>query len=314
MSWPVRLFARVRPNPLVRYAPLVGSDELADGIRLAVGKKVDGMRRLASRGYSNSAHWVALLDDGRSVFVKRAADELTAGWLRSEHVVYQQLDRPWAPRLLGWYDDGERPILVLEDLSGCEYPPPWTERRVKEVLGVLDEVSSHRVPDGLRQAQESNYADGGWQEVARDPGPFLSLRLCSAAWLERALPVLLAVEVARHLAGSSLLHLDVRSDNLFFRDSTAVLVDWNLAAVGNPEFDVAFWLPSLRMEGGPEPESVSAVQPEIAALVAGFFASRAGLPVIPTAPKVRDVQLRQLEVALPWAARALDLPPVERPR
>jgi len=43
---------------------------------------------------------------------------------------------------------------------------------------------------------------------------------------------------------------------------------------------------------------------------AGFFAARAGLPEISDAPQVRTVQRQQLETALPWAARALDLPPL----
>ena len=34
-----------------------------------------------------------------------------------------------------------------------------------------------------------------------------------------------------------------------------------------------------------------------------------GIPPIPQAPRVRDVRLSQLRAALPWAARALGLPP-----
>jgi hypothetical protein len=45
------------------------------------------------------------------------------------------------------------------------------------------------------------------------------------------------------------------------------------------------------------------VDPGLAAVVAGFFAARAGLPAIAKAPGVREVQLAQLVVALPWAAR-----------
>ena len=48
--------------------------------------------------------------------------------------------------------------------------------------------------------------------------------------------------------------------------------------------------------------------PEVAALVSGFFASRAGLPIIPDAPFVRRVQREQLSTALPWVQRALGLP------
>jgi hypothetical protein len=43
--------------------------------------------------------------------------------------------------------------------------------------------------------------------------------------------------------------------------------------------------------------------------VAGFFAARAGLPAPEGAPTVREFQLRQLEVALPWAARELGQAP-----
>ena len=40
-------------------------------------------------------------------------------------------------------------------------------------------------------------------------------------------------------------------------------------------------------------------------------AARAGLPGISDAPRVRLVQRQQLQTALPWAARALGLPPPE---
>jgi hypothetical protein len=74
---------------------------------------------------------------------------------------------------------------------------------------------------------------------------------------------------------------------------------------GNPDLDDAFWLPSLHLEGGPEPSG----HPELAAMFAGFLACRAGLPE--PARGVRAIQRAQLEVALPWAARELGL---SRPR
>ena len=110
------------------------------------------------------------------------------------------------------------------------------------------------------------------------------------------------------LDGEAFLHLDVRSDNLCLLDGQAVLVDWNLAHVGNPLLDVVAWLPSLRLEGGPEPWELVGDSQGFAALMAGFFAGRAGLPPPPTAPTVREFQREQAEVALPWAARELGLP------
>jgi len=52
--------------------------------------------------------------------------------------------------------------------------------------------------------------------------------------------------------------------------------------------------------------------PEVAALVAGFFAARAGLPWISDAPRVRLAQRQQLSTALPLAIRALELPPLKQ--
>lgn len=260
----------------------------------------------ARGGYTNNRRWVVRAADGTAAFVKHAADEPTAEWLRREHRAYRSLVGDLGPRLLGWDDDG-LPMLALEDLSDAAWPPPWDAGRVAAVRQLLADLGRRTPTPGLPQVPPAVAA--GWTEVAADPAPLLSLGLCSPAWLDRALPSLLAAAAPDLLHGDAVVHLDVRSDNLCFRGDRALLVDWNHAAVGNPQVDLAFWLPSLRAEGGPEPEQVAEVAPGLVALVAGFFAARAGLPVIPQAPRVRTVQRTQLAVALPWAARTLDLPP-----
>lgn len=258
-------------------------------------------------GYTPASRWVVKLEDGRSAFVKQASDESIVPRLRREHDVYAHLDGPWRPDVLA-FEDGEQPVLVLEDLSACHWPPPWKARQVDAVRATLDRVAAHPLPPGLRRVADTDMAEGGWPDVARDPAPFLSLGLCSQQWLDEALPSLHGAADPTLLDGSALCHLDVRSDNLCFRpDGQAILIDWDYAAVGNPEFDFAFWLPSLHLEGGPTPESIGTVTPGVVALVAGFFASRAGLPNIPIAPGVRGIQQRQLAVALPWAASVLGL-------
>jgi Phosphotransferase enzyme family len=276
----------------------------------AGGASVVTQRPVASRGYSNNRHFVVRLSDDRPTFVKQAVDAQSAKWLRAEYATYSKLKGPWLPEVIGWHDDGEHPVLLLEDLSDCSYPPPWTPERIDLVRATLADLASYPLPPGFPPASQTGFTGFGWSTVADDPEPFLGLGMCSRSWLDEALPVLLEAATLEHLDGDSVVHLDVRSDNMFFRDDRVILVDWNLAAAGNPEIDVAFWLPSVTMEGGPEPDSIGRLQPEVVALVAGFFAGRAGLPIIPTVPKVRDVQRRQLEVALPWAVRGLDLPPL----
>ncbi len=272
----------------------------------ALGAVAETWSPVASRGYALGDRWLVRLRDGRSVFAKRAIGEATAAALRLEQRVYSALDAPFLPSLLGW-EDAELPLLVLEDLSGEDWPPPWTGAAIEAVLATLAEVAATPPPPGLKRLASD--PPETWDAVADDPQPFLGLELCSQGWLDEALPALLAASEPGVFTGDALLHFDVRSDNLCIRGDRAVLVDWNLACVGNAAFDIAFWLPSLALEDGPEPDSVASGDVNaFAAAVAGFFAARAGLPPPPGAPQVRGFQLAQLEVALPWAVRVLGLP------
>jgi hypothetical protein len=285
------------------------TSELARRVAAAVGADVVAFEEPPGQGYTHNERLIARLADGRSVFVKAAVDELTATWLRDEHRIYAAVLEDYLPALLGWQDDEALPVLVLEDLSGAQWPPPWSAERVSRVVGTLERVAATRPPEGLESLEARRGELAGWELVLEDPGPFLSVGLCSPPWLEAALPVLLAAAQACVLTGDALIHFDVRSDNLCFTGERTVLVDWNWAAVGNPVVDVAAWLPSLEAEGGPPPDEILPDAPEAASLVAGFFAARTGLPPPPKAPRVREVQLAQLRSALPWAARALELAP-----
>jgi phosphotransferase family enzyme len=263
------------------------------------------------RGYAHNERWIVGLEDGRSAFVKAAVDARTARWLRTEHKIYSSVREPVLPRMLGWLDEAELTLLVLEDLSAGFWPPPWNRERIASVLALLQSKSRIEPPAEIESLEESLPGlTGWWDRVSEDPKPFLSLGLCTPDWLERHLPTLQRAAHTAPLSGGSLVHRDVRSDNICLRSSAALLVDWNWASVGNPLLDLASWLPSLHAEGGPPPEEMlPSGGAEFAALLAGYFAANAGLPVIPHAPRVREVQLQQLRVALPWAARALGLPP-----
>ena len=266
-------------------------------------------RTPAAGGYTPAERWVVRLADGRSAFVKVGVTELTALWLRKEYRMYAELGARYMAELLGWSDEDSTPMLILEDLSGCAWPPPWTDERVDAVLSTLAQVAATPSPAWLTRSSQARWIADGWARVADDPAPLLSTGVVSASWLELALPELLSAGNPSVIAGDELCHFDVRSDNLCFRpDGSAVLVDWNLAETGNARLDIAFWLPSLLLEGGPPPQSVLPDAAPEAAVVAGFFASRCGLPDIPEAPGVRDFQKRQFVAALPWVCLELGLP------
>jgi Ser/Thr protein kinase RdoA (MazF antagonist) len=224
--------------------------------------------------------------------------------------VYSAVEASFLPRLINWNDDGERPILVLEDLTGAYWPPPWRDGDVELVGKALDDLHATEAPAGLPRLTLDELHT--WREVEADPAPFLGLGLCSAEWLAEALPELLRATDRCEVGGDAFAHLDTRSDNICIVESGAKLVDWNWAGLGNPLVDLAFWLPSLFAEGGPPPTEILADAGDLPAIVSGFFAPIAGLPPPAGAPTVRPLQLVQLKVALPWAVEVLGLPPLDR--
>jgi hypothetical protein len=295
---------------------------LAEGVARVTGRRPAAWSALVGAGGYTPAHrLIVRFADGGTAFVKAATGESTAGFIRNELPLYERLRGDFLPAYLGGEAgndaDPESTFLVLEDLSGAHWPPPWTPARVDAVLESLAGVraAAPLASPGLPLLPDLMDDFASWHRIATAPERFLSLGLCSRAWLDSVLPTLIAAEAATPLTGTDLLHLDVRSDNLCFRpDGSAVLVDWNWACVGNGTLDITGWLPSLHAEGGPRPD---VLMPDgagpYAALLSGYWAFRAGQPPPPGAPRVRQVQRRQLDIALPWAIRALGLPPLDGP-
>jgi hypothetical protein len=295
-----------------------GFDDVADAVRRATGKRVVSCVPLTrTGGYTRALRALASFADGSTAFLKAATESDTAGWITREIAVYETLgEKPFLPRFYGAAKRAESdlPVLVLEDLTGAHWGPPWRDGDIKRVLDTLAAVRACAplFPDRFLPSQEAERgALASWHKVAADPEPFLSLGFCSQAWLESALPTLLQADATALLDGTDLVHQDVRSDNLCFPgDGRAILVDWNWACYGNGQLDIAGWLPSLHREGGPSPETILPDQPELAAILAGYWAARAGLPSpdFDTTGRIRAVQKAQLSTALPWAVRALGLP------
>lgn len=276
-----------------------------------LGARVLSIDFVQGRGYTHTGRHRAVLDDGRSVFVKSAVDQLSAGWLRAERVVYANVDAAFLPHCIAFEDDGGLPVLVLEDLSEAHWPPPWRDGDVAAARAALAAVAATSAPPGLTPIEVwKNDWVSRWHKLAADPEPFLSTGVASRAWLDANLAALIAAAARAPLEGSSLLHLDFRSDNLALTERGAVLVDWNWASEGNPLLDHVAWAPSLSIETGIPVEDVVEADGvgEIAALISGVWAQSAGLPPPPTAqPRLRAFQLAQLRLVLPWACRSLGI-------
>ncbi len=264
-------------------------------------------------GFSSAGIWTVTLEGGGKVFVKAATNDLTAAWLRDEHLIYTGVTGPFMPELVLWDAELPLPMLVIEDLSGAHWPPPWSAEQIEQVLATLEDVAAATCPPGLCSAEDHREAFSGWARIARDPAAATSTGLFDAGWLDEHLDDLVRWEAAMPMQGSSLLHFDVRSDNLCFAPSVK-LVDWNHACRGSATLDVLGWLPSLYVEGGPAPWDVPVVvaddAPSIVTAFAGYFAAQASTPIPEHVREdIRDFQRTLGKVCLEWTARLLGIAP-----
>lgn len=289
--------------------------ELSRRVARLIGSDVESGRP-APRGYTPARRWSLTLANGQRVFAKCGADtqkSAVATWLRHERRAYEDIAASFMPRLVGWDDDGHEPLLLLEDLSHGHWPPPWDSQRIAAVRALIEQIAALRPPawaEDLERRERRHLS--GWLRVRNDPDPFLSLGIADEHWLDACLPALIGSAESARLTGDSLVHFDLRSDNLcLIRDGPrelAILVDWNWCGRGSARFDLMSWLPSLHAEGGPAPWEVVDDSEGFAALLSGYFAAQAGLPPAGAGVGGRQLQLACLEAALPWATRELGLP------
>jgi aminoglycoside phosphotransferase (APT) family kinase protein len=223
------------------------------------------------------------------------------------------------PRLLWSYDEGDPGwiVLVFEDIEGVHPAQPWQMDELNRVMDALAELADALTPSPLSIEIVGGAGDAfakaicGWQHLTEKPE--LQSRL--DAWSARHLAKLAKFEAnAPHaVSGSTLLHFDIRGDNLLLTPERVWFFDWPHAAVGAAWVDVISFAPSVRMQGGPEPEDLIARSPACrdadpdlltAAIIsmAGYFTYRALLPPPPGLPSVRAFQAAQGIIAREWVA------------
>jgi hypothetical protein len=274
----------------------------------AVGNTPIAWERLRSGGYTRSRAWRVATADGL-VFAKEADDEGSLHMLRREAVVYGDVRRQFLPAFVGFGDRGDRALLAIEYLDDVHWPPPYPTD-VTPLFDALDLVAASNPPSELpAQGPWSSR----WERLAADPAPLLGLGLCSRAWLESSIGVLIQAERNAVFEGDELVHNDIYSGNVGFTSRGAVLVDWGAAVRGSKWIDTALAMHSVRVEGGAAPPLDFPGEPAFAAAFAGHFAVEAPAPLPDWAEPgstLREDMAGDLAHALRWAAELLDLPPV----
>ncbi len=267
------------------------------------------------------------LADGRRAFVKAVApvpNPDAPAFHRREAAIVAALPAGLpVPRLL-WHEDGTQTdergwvVLVFEDVAGHNPPLPWDRQDLDRVLEGIAELSQRLTPSPIagqpaRSAPEL-FARSicGWRYLA-EAGTDLIDQL--DPWSRRHLDQLAEIEAAvpDAVAGDTLLHNDIRADNVLLTPDRVWFVDWPHATIGAAWVDSVLFAPSVTMQGGPPPETVLARHPAAAqadpaaidatiAALAGFLTRHSLMPPPPGLPTLRPFQAAQAVVARRWLA------------
>ncbi len=280
-------------------------------------------------GFSPGVASRVTVDDGRRVFVKAIGPEPnpdTPGMHRREaRIMAAMPSGAPVPRLLWSYDEGETGwiVLVFEDVDGRQPAQPWRTDEIDRVVAAMEDLSKSFTPSPLPAAEVGTANDlfattvRGWRRL-RDERPSRLGYLDE--WSRRNLGALIAIEdtAGDVLEGNTLLHLDIRADNILITPDRIWFVDWPHALVGPAWLDVVAFAPSVTMQGGPPPEDVisrhfatraadkDAITAALVA-IAGYFSHLAVQPPPPGLPTIRAFQAAQGAAAREWIAQRMGL-------
>ncbi|GAA0951120.1 aminoglycoside phosphotransferase family protein [Actinocorallia libanotica] len=296
---------------------------LPEGLRAQVTAALGAApvsEEIQTGGFSPGVASRLTLVDGRRVFVKAispARNPVAPDLYRRELSVMRRMPEHLpVPRLLWAQDDGDWVILAMECIDGRMPEEPWSPDELDRVVGAVDELAAALSPAPMRlrplvEDLAENYT--AWRTFAeRGADPALP------SWAVRNVGLLAALEAGwtRAAAGESMVHSDLRADNLLLTSDGGVsVVDWSYAVAGAPWFDLLTLLVSAAATGtDPQREwekadvARGAGENEVNAVLAamaGDYLSSSLLPAPSNMPGLRAHQGEKGRAALIWLRHRL---------
>lgn len=309
------------PAPPATGQRITWSDVPADvrvGIERVLGGRVVHTESQAG-GFSPGTADRVRTASGRRAFVKAVSPDQNPD---SPDLLRREADHlaalgfsAYVPELIGQYDDGYWIAVAMEEIDGSCPPMPWSAEHVEQAMGSLAALATDLTPNPIPRlrpiAQGFSSLFAGWRRLQADPAesvdPWIQVRLDDLAELSES-------TLAR-LGGDTVVHCDVRADNLLVRsDGSMVLVDWPWALVGPDWLDRFLLVINIDLYGGHDAEALvqrhlAAVDPElITGALAGLcaFLTDAGRqPPVPGLPTLRAFQQAQADSTTAWLRRRL---------
>ncbi|MGH8833625.1 MAG: aminoglycoside phosphotransferase family protein [Actinomycetes bacterium] len=245
----------------------IGWSDLPESVRAWVESTLGAPVRSAANqvgGFSPGVAARVATADGSRAFLKAVGTELnpdSVGLHRRELAAMSSLPAmPQAPALIAGYDSGDWVGLLMEDVPGHKPALPWIRAELGQVLDTVTDVSAQLTPCPWPDAPATvdRLADAfvHWRALDAEPpadlDPYWLARLDKLAALEPG-----AAEAGR---GQSMIHLDVRADNVLLTERhRAVFVDWAWASSGAPWLDVVILLLNVAQYGPHSPAELDEI-------------------------------------------------------
>jgi len=298
-------------------------DHVRRGLETRLGSAVT-RADTQSGGFSPGVAARLGLANGRSAFVKAVSGSInpdSPGMHRREARIAAALPTSVpTPRLLDSYDDGDWIALIFEDIEGTTPRTPWQQAELDRVLDAVGELTAALTPAPIAVEPVSELMPmvfAGWSRLAAGVESGQDDLRGVDPWAQRHLAELVALEALSSDAasgGTTLLHTDLRADNILLTPSRVFFIDWPWASRGAAWVDLAFMLPSVAMQRGPKPWEIFDAHPvgrrapaaavtAVVAAAAGFMIRGSRLPPPPGLPTVRAFQRDQGVPALEWLKR-----------
>ena len=264
-------------------------------------------------GFTPGFASVLVCEDGSRHFVKAASVKAQRPFADSYREEARKLaalpSGVPAPRLK-WHLDDDWVVLGIEYVAAHTPRRPWRLDELDALLDALEHVADVLTPPPAELALDAAADDfapllDGWPGIRQARADLDPAQLVEAEGLAR--------RHAEVVGGDTLVHTDVRSDNVLIdADGRALVCDWNWPVRGAAWFDSLAALIGPRGDGL-DVEAVIAsrrllrdVDPEAfdinLALYVGYFFAQCELPAPPTSPHLRDHQRWQGAVCWDWLA------------
>lgn len=298
--------------------------QVPDHIRHAVERSLGAAvveARTQEGGYSPGAAVRVRLADGGTAFVKALSNTIhrnSAQTYRSEAANMARLPPGLpVPRLLDVHDDGDWIALVYEEVDGRPPALPWRAAELERVAATLQDISAALTPSPWPDAPRFELVDGTckgwWRQLAAAPPADLD------PWVREHLDWLVAREadLPRMSGGDTMLHIDIRSDNLLITpDGRVIVLDWSYLCNGAPWLDLFWFAVTANAQGGADVDDLIRRHPLtrnvdpaciMAALVggAGYAVTAARKPEPPDLPGIRAHHVAAANATLRWVRRRM---------